>query len=147
MKPKISIITLAVADLERALVFYRDGLGLPTYDHKEGEVMVFFELQGTWLGLYPREKFDEETDIPLSQPNTASISLAHNVQSKKEVDEVVKQAVAAGARLVTQPKEVFWGGYSGHFTDPDGHLWEVAYNPFVDLSGVDAHEEAEKKES
>lgn len=134
MKGKISIITLAVADLHRALIFYRDGLGLVPYDYKESAEIVFFDLEGTWLSLYPREKFAQDTGISVGDPNSAAVSLAHNVKTKAAVDEVIKQAVAAGAKLIKKPQEVFWGGYSGHFTDPDGHLWEVAYNPFVDLS-------------
>ena len=134
MKGKISIITLAVSDLARSVEFYRDGLGFPTYDYEEGKEIAFFSLEGTWLSLYPKEKFGEDTTIPVEGSGSSHFTLAHNVKTKKEVDEVVELAVQAGAKLIKKPQEVFWGGYSGYFADPDGYLWEVAYNPFMDLS-------------
>ena len=135
MKPKISIITLGVADLEASLRFYRDGLGFPTHDYEEGAGIVFLELEGTWLSLYPREKFPEEAPgVEFAAPGTPMITLAHNVASKEEVDAMIRHAVNAGATLIKPPEEAFWGGYSGYFADPDGHLWEVAHNPFTDLT-------------
>ena len=152
MKPKISLITLGVSDLKRTLVFYRDGLGFPTHDYKEEQGIVFFKLEGTWLSLYSREKLaedladpekptghQEEQDLNLPLVKGAGgipggVTLAHNVKTKEEVDAVVQLAVSAGAKLIKKPQEVFWGGYSGYFADPDGYLWEVAYNPFMDLT-------------
>ena len=133
MKPKISIITLGVADLKASLHFYRDGLGFPAHDYEDGANIAFLELEGTWLALYPREKFPEEAPgVEFTAPGTPMITLAHNVASKDEVDAVIEHAVNAGAKLIKQPEEVFWGGYSAYFADPDNHLWEVAYNPFTD---------------
>lgn len=134
MKSKISIITLGVTDLERATRFYRDGLGLPEYEF-EGSSITFFALEGTWLALYPFESLAEDIGItPIRGAEFGGITLAHNVGSKQEVDDVLEQAVAAGADLVKPAQEAFWGGYSGYFKDPDGHVWEVAYNPFQDLT-------------
>jgi uncharacterized protein len=176
MKPKISLITLGVSDLNRSLTFYRDGLGFPTHEYKEDAGIVFFKLEGTWLALYPLADLaedlgeaieptgsqDEQESKTLPFPRgglggvdvkgkgdqnlplipslvrrgnfVAGVTLAHNVSTKEEVDAVVQLAVNAGAKLIKQPQEVFWGGYSGYFADPDGHLWEVAYNPFMDLT-------------
>ena len=135
MKPKISIITLGVADLEASLRFYRDGLGFPTHDYEEGTGIVFLSLEGTWLALYPRTEFPNEAPgVDFAPSGTPMITLAHNVASKEEVDAVINHAVNAGATLIKHPQEVFWGGYSAYFADPDGHLWEVAYNPFTDLT-------------
>ena len=135
MKPKISIITLGVADLEASLRFYRDGLGFPTHDYEEGAGIVFLALEGTWLALYPRTEFPNEAPgVNFAAPGTPMITLAHNVASKAEVDAVMQHAINAGATLIKAPQEVFWGGYSAYFADPDGHLWEVAHNPFTDLT-------------
>lgn len=134
MKPKISLVTLGVDDLDRATRFYREGLGLPQYEFEGGGVS-FFSLEGTWLALYPRA--DLVKDIGLSEPvqfGFSGITLAHNVASKPEVDAVLERAVAAGATLVKPAQEVFWGGYSGYFQDTEGHYWEVAYNPYQDLT-------------
>jgi hypothetical protein len=134
MKPKISMITLGVWDLERSLQFYRDGLGFAPHNYKSGDDMVMFVLEGSWLGLYPRAALAEDAQVEGEGSGFAGFSLAHNVKSKTEVDEVFDFAVAAGAAAVKTPREVFWGGYSGYFADPDGFLWEVAFNPFTDLS-------------
>jgi catechol 2,3-dioxygenase-like lactoylglutathione lyase family enzyme len=134
MKPKIGLITLGVRDLERSLRFYRDGLGLPTHDYKPEQGIVFFEMEGTWLALYPRDELAKDAGVPAEGGGFAGIALAHNVPSKEEADKVFAQAVAAGAKPVKKPQDVFWGGYSGYFADPDGHLWEVAFNPFTDLT-------------
>jgi catechol 2,3-dioxygenase-like lactoylglutathione lyase family enzyme len=134
MKPKISIITLGVADLQRSLRFYRDGLGFPTHNYKADEGIAFFRMEGSWLAIYPRDKLAEDAMVPAEVAGFSGVTLAHNVGTREEVDQVVKQAVGAGARLMKPPREVFWGGYSGYFADPDGHLWEVAFNPFTDLT-------------
>ena len=132
MKPRISIVTLGVSDLEASVRFYRDGLGLPAKDYEDGANICFFELEGTWLSLYRREKFPDEADVEFAEPSAGAptVTLAHNLASKEAVDAAMDEAVAAGATLVKAPVEVFWGGYSGYFSDPDGYLWELAYNPF-----------------
>ncbi|HYQ70511.1 MAG TPA: VOC family protein [Gammaproteobacteria bacterium] len=128
MKPRISMITLGVRDLAAAIEFYAHGLGFPRMESPPE--VAFFTLNGTWLGLYGREALAEDATVSAEGHGFEAFALAHNVDSEREVDEVVSQAVDAGATLVKQPQKVFWGGYSGYFRDPDGHLWEVAYNPF-----------------
>ncbi|TNE89868.1 VOC family protein [Porticoccus sp.] len=127
MKPRISMITLGVRDLDAAITFYEKGLGFPRMDSPPE--VAFFTLNGTWLGLYDRKALAEDAQVAAEGNGFEGFSLAHNVASENEVDEVVAQAVAAGATLVKKPQKVFWGGYSGYFKDLDGHLWEVAYNP------------------
>jgi catechol 2,3-dioxygenase-like lactoylglutathione lyase family enzyme len=134
MKPKISLITLGVTDLVRSLKFYHDGLGFPTHNYTEGEDVVFFAMEGTWLALYPRDKLAEDALVTSEGSGFTGITLAHNVGSEAEVDQVFALALGAGAKAVKQPVKVFWGGYSGYFADPDGYLWEVAFNPFTDLT-------------
>lgn len=134
MKPKISIITLGVRDFARSLAFYREGLGFTTNHYTEGEEHVMFELEGSWLSLYPRGALAEDAAVPDDGAGFCGITLAHNVASAAEADAVFAHAVSAGAKPVKTPQAVFWGGYSGYFADPDGYLWEVAYNPFTDLS-------------
>lgn len=134
MKPKISLVTLGVDDLERATRFYSQGLGLPRYEF-EGAGVSFFNLEGTWLALYPREELARDIGLADAGPSGFSgITLAHNVASPAEVDAVLQQAISAGAKLVKAGQKVFWGGYSGYFQDTEGHYWEVAYNPFQDLT-------------
>lgn len=127
MKPRISMITLGVRDLAAAIEFYEKGLSFPRMESSSD--VAFFTLNGTWLGLYGREALAEDAKVPAEGTGFAGFTLAHNVESEKEVDEVIAQAVAAGATLVKKPQKVFWGGYSGYFKDLDGHLWEVAHNP------------------
>jgi len=134
MKAKISLITLGVNDLEKSLRFYRDGLGFKTHNFKDGEGVVFFEMEGTWLSLFPRDKLAADATISPNGSGFSGITIAHNVKSKEEVNKVFDLAVSAGAKPVKKPQEVIWGGYSGYFSDPDGHLWEVAYNPITDLT-------------
>lgn len=134
MKPKISLITLGVSDLAQSIRFYRDGLGFPLNNYKDGEDVAFFNLEGTWLSLYPKEKLAEDATVPKEGTGFSGITLAHNEKSREEVDATMKLAIDAGAKLIKKPQEVFWGGYSGYFADPDGHLWEVAHNPFTDLA-------------
>lgn len=134
MKPKISLIGLGVRDFAKSLAFYRDGLGFTPHNYADGEDHVMFKLEGTWLSLYPRDKLAEDAMVPDDGQGFSGFSLAHNVGSPAEVDAVFAHAVSVGATPVKTPREVFWGGYSGYFADPDGHLWEVAYNPFTDLT-------------
>jgi catechol 2,3-dioxygenase-like lactoylglutathione lyase family enzyme len=128
MEPRISIITLGVTDLQRSLRFYRDGLELPT-TYQEGEGIAFFQLRGTWLALYPMDALAEDAVLPPERSRFGGITLAHNVSSKAIVDLVIAQALTAGATLLKPAADMFWGGYSGYFADPDGHPWEIAWNP------------------
>ena len=128
MEPRISIITLGVSDLRRSIEFYRDGLGLPLRDGS-GEDIAFFETSGTWLALYPRADMAAEMNVPVVGAGPRDFTLAHNARTREEVDRTIEEAVAAGAALVKRPQEADWGGYSGYFSDPDGFLWEVAWNP------------------
>jgi catechol 2,3-dioxygenase-like lactoylglutathione lyase family enzyme len=140
MTPRITVITLGVDDLERSLRFYRDGLGLKTEGiiGKEFEhgAVAFFDLQaGLRLALWPRGSISHDSGIPESKPSATNMSVGHNVSSKAEVDAVMAQARNAGATIVKPAHETFWGGYAGYFQDPDGHLWEVAFNPGLDALG------------
>jgi catechol 2,3-dioxygenase-like lactoylglutathione lyase family enzyme len=138
MKPRITVITLAVEDLERALRFYRDGLGFSTRgiigaEFEDGAV-VFFELErGLQLAVWPRKSISHDTGIPATLPSATEMPLGHNVTSRSEVDAVMEQAKLAGATIVKHPQNTFWGGYSGYFQDPDGHLWEAVWNPELKL--------------
>ena len=139
MKPRITMITLGVDDLERAVAFYRDGLGLPTKGivGKEFEhgAVAFFELQhGVQLAVWPRASLAHDTGLPQTPPSASELSLGHNVNSREEVDAVFAEARAAGARVVKEPEEAFWGGYTAYFQDPDGHLWEITWNPQLVVS-------------
>ncbi len=134
MKPRISLITLGVDDLERALRFYRDGLGLPTEGIVGAEfdeaAVVFFDLQpGLKLALWSRKSLAADSGLAAGASSATEFSLAHNVASKAEVDAVIEQARIAGARILKPGTDTFWGGYAGYFQDPDHHLWEVAWNP------------------
>lgn len=135
MNPRISMITLGVRDLAAAIEFYEKGLGLPRMDSPP--TVAFFTLNGTWLGLYGWEALAEDAQVPAEGSGFRGVALAHNLASEKEVDALVAQAVKAGATLVKPPQKVFWGGYSGYFKDPDGHLWEIAYNPFCWVGPTD----------
>ena len=121
------MITLGVRDLASAIRFYGEGLGFPRMDSPPD--VAFFTLNGSWLGLYGRESLAEDATVSSQGEGFRSFTLAHNVSSEKAVDEVVSQALEAGATLVKKPQKAFWGGYSGYFKDLDGHLWEVAHNP------------------
>lgn len=134
MKPRITVVTIGVNDLEESLAFYRDGLGFATegivgkkFEHG---AVVFFQLQtGLRLALWPRQSIAHDTGLALSPPSATEMTLGHNVSSKTEVDAVMAKAQAAGAVIVKPAHNTFWGGYSGYFQDPDGHLWEVVWNP------------------
>ncbi|HSM79464.1 MAG TPA: VOC family protein [Bryobacteraceae bacterium] len=134
MNPRITVLTLGVADLERSLRFYKDGLGLPTEGiiGKEFEygAVAFFKLQGgLMLALWPRKSLSHDSGLPIEAASSTEFSIGHNVRSRAEVDAVMKQAETAGAVIVKVARETFWGGYAGYFKDPDGHLWEVVWNP------------------
>jgi catechol 2,3-dioxygenase-like lactoylglutathione lyase family enzyme len=134
MNPRITLVTLGVDDLERALAFYRDGLGFSTKgivgrEFEHGAV-VFFDLEaGLKLALWPRADLAYDTGLAETPRSATELSLGHNVGSKAEVDAAMAQAGRAGATIVKSAAPTFWGGYAGYFADPDGHLWEVAWNP------------------
>jgi len=136
MKPRITLITLGVDDLERSLAFYRDGLGFPTKgivgtEFEHGAV-AFLDLQpGLRLAIWPRASLAHDAGLPEAPGSATELSLAHNVNSPAEVDAVMEQASRAGGRVVKPAQRAFWGGYAGYFQDPDGHLWEVAWNPAI----------------
>ena len=134
MKPRITVITLGINDLETSLQFYREGLGFPTEGiiGKEFEygAVVFIQLQPDLrLALWPRKSISHDTGIAVTPASPTEMTLGHNVASKSEVDVVMAKAAAAGANIVKAAHDTFWGGYSGYFQDPDGHIWEVVWNP------------------
>ena len=134
MKPKISFIGLGLNDIDESLRFYRDILGFPPRGYKEGDEHIMFELEGSWMSIYPREKLAEDATISPEGSGFAGFTLAHNEPSKEAVDAVIEKVRAAGVTIVKEPQDVFWGGYSAYFQDPNGYLWEVAFNPFTDLT-------------
>ena len=134
MKPRITVITLGVDDLERALAFYRDGLGLPSKGivgrEFEYGAVAFFELEGGLiLALWPHVSIARDTGLPRQPGSPTDLTLGHNVRTREEVDDLMQRAAGSGARVVRPAGATFWGGYAGYFQDPDGHLWEVAWNP------------------
>ena len=134
VKARISVLTLGVADLDQSLAFYRDGLGLPTdgivgREFEHGAV-AFFELSGGLkLVIWAQDDVAHDTGLPKSPISSTSFTIGHNVASKAEVDEVMKTAADAGADIVKNPEDTFYGGYAGYFRDPNGHVWEVVWNP------------------
>lgn len=139
MEPRIHVITLAVGDLERALRFYRDGLGLPTSgvtgtDYRgddltpAGDVVMFHLADGLTLALYPRSELAKDANIPLGPPKPGEFSIGHIVPERADVDALLERAVAAGATLTEEPHDRAWKIYSGYFRDPDGHLWEIIWD-------------------
>ncbi|MCG7874176.1 MAG: VOC family protein [Candidatus Thiodiazotropha lotti] len=127
MEPRISLITLGVNDLTQSIRFYQQ-LGLPRYDFDSDEV-AFFDLQGSWLGLYPKRALGEDAGVEFGKAQQSPFTLAHNLSSREAVDQVMAEAMSAGATLVKPAQQTFWGGYSGYFSDPDGFLWELAHVP------------------
>ncbi len=134
MKPCVSVLTLAVADLERSLSFYRDGLGLPTagivgreFDHG---AVAFFDLSGGLkLAIWAQEDLAHDTGLPMLPVSPTAMSIGHNVSRREEVDDIMETARHAGASIVKPAQNTFYGGYAGYFQDPDGHLWEIVWNP------------------
>lgn len=134
MKPRITVITIGVDDLEKSVNFYRDGLGFPTEgivgQEFEYGAVAFFDLESRIrLALFSRKNLVHDAQIPQTAASPSEFSLGHNVSSKEEVDRVMKEAEQAGATITLPAHDTFWGGYSGYFQDPDGHLWEVVWNP------------------
>ena len=145
MKPRIHVITLAVADLDRAVAFYRDGLGWRTegvigteyagdQNNPDGATAVFHLDGGHMLSVYPRSELARDAVVPLTEAKPGEFSIGHVVASRAEVDDVIAQAKAAGATVTESPHDRPWGIYSGYFQDPDGHLWEIIWNPALDLA-------------
>jgi catechol 2,3-dioxygenase-like lactoylglutathione lyase family enzyme len=140
MKPRVSVLTIGVSDLESAVKFYRDGLGLKTEgivgSQFENGAVAFFDLQsGLRLALWPRESIAHDSGLPVCPASPTEFTIGHNVSSKSAVDSVMDQAKDAGATIVKPAQDTFWGGYAGYFQDPDQHLWEVVWNP--DLTPAD----------
>ncbi|MGH8655448.1 MAG: VOC family protein [Gammaproteobacteria bacterium] len=138
MKPRITVITLGVDDLNRSVRFYRNGLGLKTEEIVGSEFehgsVAFFDLEaGLKLALWPRKSLAHDSKVPLGPPSATEFSLGHNVLSKDEVNAVMEQARKSGAVIVKPTQDTFWGGYAGYFQDPDHHLWEIAWNPAWDI--------------
>ncbi len=131
MEPHITLITLGVKDLERSYYFYHKGLGFPTSGKPE-DGMVMFQTNGTRLSLYPLDKLAEDIspDLPAERSRFPGITLSHNTRTKDEVDTILEMAEKAGGRIIKSAQPVFWGGYHGYFSDPDGYYWEVAWADF-----------------
>ena len=132
--PRITVVTLGVADLSKATKFYEAVLGTPPNTSYEG--VTFIELPGTWISLYPLEKLAKEIspEVPDNRSAFSGITLAHNARSKQQVVEIIERAKSAGARIMKEPQETFWGGFSGYFSDLDGYYWEVAWGPMFEFS-------------
>ena len=141
IKPRISMITLGVRDLSRSIEFYQTGLGFPRQG--DGDEIAFFCLNGTWLGLYGRSELADDAEVNAHGSGFNAFTLSHNVHSEAEVDTAIQVAIDAGAELVKSPAKTSWGGYGGYFKDPDGHLWEVAHNPFTWIGPSDDEADAD----
>ncbi len=133
MEQRISLITLGVRDLAVARAFYLTGLGWQEAAPPSNEQVCFIQMNGVVFGLYPRPDLAKDANVSSQGSGFRGIALAYNTRSKEDVDSVLTEAKAAGGTIVKAAEDVFWGGYSGYFTDPDGHLWEVAWNPFATL--------------
>ncbi|MGJ3254833.1 MAG: VOC family protein [Alcanivorax sp.] len=129
MEPRISMITLGVRDLTTAIRFYEQGLGLPRRPMPDDAPVAFFELNGTWLGLFGHDDLADDAGVAPSGEGFRGVAMAHNVESPQQVDQLLAQAQEAGAQLIKPGQPTDWGGYAGYFADPDRHLWEVACNP------------------
>ena len=140
MKPRITILTLGVDDLERSVAFYRDGLGFSTKgiigtEFQNGAVAFFNLESGLKLALWPRKSLAADTGLQVQPASSLELSIGHNVGSREDVDSAMQQAERAGAKVVKKAQPTFYGGYAGYFQDPDGHLWEVAHNPGFESLG------------
>ena len=142
MKPRITLLIIGFNDLKKSLEFYRDGLGLKTKgivgEEFEYGAVAFFDLEnGMKLALWPRKSLAKDAGMRVTPASPTEFSIGHNVASEKEVDAVMEQAKKAGAKIIKPAQKTFWGGYAGYFQDPDGHLWEVAWNPFFEFDEAD----------
>jgi len=134
MRPYVSVLTLGVADLERALIFYRDGLGLPTKgiigrEFEHGAVAFFDLANGLKLALWAQADIAHDTGLPMQQVSPTALTIGHNVARREDVDQILRLAAQAGADIIKPAQETFYGGFAGYFRDPDGHLWEIVWNP------------------
>ncbi len=136
MRQKLNIVTLGVEDLERSLKFYKDGLGWKP-SSASNENVAFFQMGGVVFSLYPWDKLAEDAKIKSDGSGFSGITLAYNAKDEAEVDKVLQQVESLGAKIIKKAEKVFWGGYSGYFADFDGHLWEVAWNPFFEFDESD----------
>lgn len=136
MRQKLNIVTLGVKNFEQSLSFYRDGLGWQLSSASQDNI-AFFPLGGIVIALYPREKLAEDVNLAAQGSGFSGITLAYNAKSKAEVDDVLSTVERLGAKIIKKAETVFWGGYSGYFADLDGHLWEVAWNPFFEFDAQD----------
>ena len=134
MKHKISIITLGVSNFQKSFDFYTHGLGFTPHNYKSGETYVMYKMEGTWFSLFPIEMMSKDAGIVRNISPSSPVTLAHNVASEEKVNKVFTEALKAGAISIKTPQKASWGGYAGYFADPDGYLWEVAYNPFTNLT-------------
>ena len=130
MDPRINVITLGVQDFNRSLAFYRDGLG---WKAQVKDDIAFFRLNGVILALYPRDSLAEDATVPARETGFPSFTLAYVTNNEREVDAILEKAESLGVRILKPGQKTFWGGYGGYFADPDGFLWEVAFNPFWKL--------------
>ncbi len=135
MEQRLTIITLGVKDLQKSTVFYTEIFGWSKSQHSN-EGITFFELEGMQLSLYPIEKLAEDVSIPSNGKDFKGFTLAHCTRTEQEVDELFAKFEATGVKIVKRPEKVFWGGYSGYIADPDENLWEIAFNPFLNLTPV-----------
>jgi len=138
MKPRISMVALAVADLGTSIEFYEKGLGFPKLESPP--TVAFFNLNGTWLGLSERGALADDAGVPSDGEGYRGFSLAHNVGSDSEVDQLYNEVLSAGGSAIKPPQKAHWGGYHAYFADPDGHLWEIAHNPFAWVGPTDPDE-------
>ena len=138
MKPRITVLTLGVTDLEKSVVFYKDGLGFPTEGiigkEFENGAVAFFDLQNNLkLALWPRKSISIDTNLTQKEPSATELTIGHNVSTKEEVDDVMQLAQSAGAKIIKSAQNTFYGGYAGYFQDPDEHLWEIVWNPAFEI--------------
>ena len=131
MEPRISMVTLGVNDLQKSYDFYSKIIGFPSEKGIEGGKVAFFTLNHMLLSLYPRDKLAEDALVPSDGSGFSGMTLAYNVKTRQEVDEIIEKLHRAGVKITKEPQDTFWGGYDAYFQDPDGYLWEIAWNPFV----------------
>jgi len=139
MKQRLHVITIGVDDLERSMRFYRDGMGLQTegvfgaHMHERGAVVFYNMENGLILATWLRDNIAWDSEVAQSPASPTEFTIGHGVSSREEVDQVMAQAQAAGATIAKAPHDTFWGGYAGYFQDPDGHLWEIMWNPALNI--------------
>jgi catechol 2,3-dioxygenase-like lactoylglutathione lyase family enzyme len=131
MEPRITLVTLGVNDLQQSYDFYSKIIGFPSEKGIEGGQVVFFQLNHLFLSLFPRDRLAEDAQVPNDGSGFSGMTLAYNVKSRVEVDEIIKKLHQAGVKITKEPQDMFWGSYSAYFQDPDGYLWEIAWNPFM----------------